>query len=876
MKKDTPEIYPPKRAIKFLRMFLKAELVEEVLGDLEEKFYDILEKKSLTVARRNYWYQTINYLRPFAIKKMQSPNSNYTDMYKNYFKIGFRNLLRNKAYSFINIGGLAVGMTVALLIGLWIYDELSYDTYHENYDRVAQVMQHQTYNGNKGTQQSIPLLLGAELRDKYGSDFRYIVMSSWPGDHILTHGEKRLIKKGSFMDVEAPQLLSLTMLSGTLDGLKEPGSILLSASTAKAFFGELDPMGKVMEIDNELSVKVTGIFEDIPLKARFGELTFVAPWELYISSYEWNRRERDNPNWNNNSYVLFTQIADRADMEEVSEKIKNVKYDKLNESQKTLQSEVFLHPMQDWHLKSNWENGLKKGGLIQYVWLFGIIGIFVLILACINFMNLSTAQSEKRAKEVGVRKSLGSVRGQLISQFLSESILVAVLSFILALCFVSLLIPFFNQLADKQMIFPFANPYFWLISIGFILITGFLAGSYPSFYLSSFHPVQVLKGIHKAGRSATLFRRILVVFQFTVSVVLIIGTIVVGEQIQHSKNRSIGYDNSGVIMIEISTTDYEGKYGILRDALMKRGAVLDMAESSSPMTEVWNRNGSFSWEGKDPNFRPLFSTIWVTHDFGNTIGWEIAEGRDFSRAFTTDSTAYIVNEAAVKYMGLEDPVGKIIRWGRGEHEIIGVAKDIVQDSPFKSVEPTIYILDYVTNTNFIELKLNPDKSISEALALTEEVFAELVPAVPFEYKFADQEYSKKFAAEERIQKLSRIFAILAIFISCLGLFGLAAFMTAQRTKEIGIRKVLGASVFNLWQLLSKDFLVLVILSCFLAVPIAYYGLTNWLENYEYRTELSWWFFVVAGLCVVVITLLTVSYQSIKTALMNPTMSLRSE
>lgn len=874
--KKSKLLVPPKRAEKLLLFFLKHDLAEEVLGDLEEKFYATLDKKSPQVARLNYWYQTFNYFRPFALKNISPINSNYYDMHRHYFKIGFRNLLRNKSYALINIGGLAVGMAVAMLIGLWIHDELSFNKYNGSYGRIAQVMQHQSSNGAVYTQAAIPFPLGPELSSKYGSDFKYVVMTSWLSDHILSFDDKTLVVKGNYMDVDAPRLLALKMLKGNWDGLKEPGSILLSLSTAKAFFGEDDPLGKPLKIDNEPSVIVTGVYEDLPFNSQFAELLFIAPWELYVSTYEWVRQERENPHWENNSYCLLAQIADQADMQQVSDKIKKIKYDNLSEADKADEPEIFLHPMEDWHLRSNWENGVKKGGFIQYIWLFGIIGVFVLILACINFMNLSTAQSERRAKEVGIRKSLGSVRSQLINQFLSESFLVVLLAFVLAGLLVFMVIPSFNQLADKRIIFPFTHLSFWLTSLGFILLTGFLAGSYPAFYLSSFRPVKVLKGTFKAGHSAALFRKFLVVMQFTVSVTLIIGTMMVAKQVQYAKDRPIGYDRNSIIMIGINSPDYEGKYDLLRDELKKRQAIEEMAQSSSPLTEVWNGNGGFSWEGMDPDFRSGFVTIWVSHDFGKTIGWDVIEGRDFSKEFATDSTAYIINEAAVEYMGLEDPVGKTIKWGSSEHKIIGVVKDILMESPFSEVQQAIYIIDSGVNTNFIELKLNPDKSTSESLALVEEVFTELLPAVPFEFKFADQEHARKFASEERIGKLSGIFAILAIFISCLGLFGLATFMAAQRTKEIGIRKVLGASILTLWQLLSKDFMLLVLLSCFIAIPISYYGLVSWLENYAYRTDIPWWVFVVAGFGALILTLITVSFQTIKASLVNPVKSLRSE
>jgi ABC-type antimicrobial peptide transport system permease subunit len=800
-------------------------------------------------------------------------------MLRNYLKIALRNLTKNKVYSFINIGGLALGMAVAMLIGLWIYDELSYDKYHQNYDRIAQVMQHQTFNGHKGTGNSIPMPLVTELRNKYGSDFKYLAMATWEGDRILAFGDKKITKSGNYMDVEIPKMLSLKMLKGTYDGLNELNSVLLSASTAQALFGDTEPMGKLIKIDNKLDVKVTGVYEDLPFNTRFRELSFIAPWKLYVSSQKWVQQALDENQWGNNSFQLFAQIADHADMDKVSTKIKNVKWDKVDAEEKKFKAEIFLHPMRDWHLRSNWEEGIKTGGFIQYVWLFAIIGVFVLLLACINFMNLSTARSEKRAKEVGIRKAVGSVRSQLINQFFSESFLVVTFAYIGAVIFILALLPWFNEVTDKKMSFPWAEPTFWLISIGFIFITGMLSGSYPALYLSSFQPIKVLKGTFKAGRLAAAPRKILVVVQFTVSVTLIIGTIIVYRQIQHTKNRPLGYDNKGIIMLQMMTPEFYGKYDLLRTDLKNSGAIVEMSESSSPLTGIWSNNGGFSWKGKDPSLQAEFATVRVTHDFGKTVGWQFKEGRDFSREFSTDTAAFVINEAAVKFMGLKNPIGTVVRWGDDKEgqdfTIVGVIKDMLMESPYEPVKQTIYLVNY-ENVNWINLKLNPTQSLTQSIAKVEAVFKKHTPAAPFEYKFVDQEFGKKFVSEERIGKLAGGFAILAVLISCLGLFGLASFTAEQRTKEIGVRKVLGASVFNLWGLLSKDFVVLVIISCCIATPIAYYYLNDWLGDYKYRTEISWWVFVLAGIGALTITLLTVSYQSIKAALMNPVKSLRSE
>ena len=796
-------------------------------------------------------------------------------MIKNYFKIAWRNLVKYKAYSFINIGGLAVGMAVAILIGLWIYDELTYDKFHKNYDRIAQVMQHQTFNGDRSTGQAIPMPLVTELKNKYGSNFKHLVMASWQGDRILSYGDKKISIEGNFMDVPAPEMLSLKMVKGNYECLKDPYSILLSKSTAKSFFGDDNPMGKVVKISNKLSVKVTGVYEDLPFNTQFRNLHFIAPWDLYVSSEKWVQAARDENQWGNNSFQLFAQIAENTRFETVNRRIQNVKLDQVPTDEKKFKAAIFLHPMSDWHLRSNWENGIQTGGFIQYVWMFGIIGVFVLLLACINFMNLSTARSEKRAREVGIRKTVGSARIQIIKQFFGESLLVVVIAFIVAILIVFLLLPWFNDVTSKKISFPFTESLFWILSLAFILITGLLAGSYPAFYLSSFQPVKVLKGTFRVGRFASIPRKILVVVQFTVSVSLIIGTILVNRQIQHTKNRPLGYNNKGIIMIPMNSPDFYGKYDLLRNELKATNTVSEMAESSSPLTQVWSNNGGFSWQGKDPNLDADFSTIWVTHDYGKTIGWQFTSGRDFSRNFSTDTAAIVINEAAVKFMNIQKAVGTIVEWGDRKYSIIGVVKDMLMESPYEPVRQAVYLIND-DNVNWIFLKLHPSKAVQTSLSEIEAVFKKHIPSAPFDYQFADEAFGEKFASEERISKLTAFFAALAIFISCLGLFGLASFVAEQRTKEIGIRKVVGASVVSLWKLLSKDFVMLVVIASLIAIPLAYYYMSGWLDNYKYRTEIRWYVFAIAIGGALLITLLTVSFQAIKAAVANPVKSLRTE
>ncbi|WP_419700124.1 ABC transporter permease [Mucilaginibacter sp. NFX135] len=793
-------------------------------------------------------------------------------MIKNYLKIAWRNLIKNKASSFINVGGLAVGMAVAMLIGLWIWDELSFDKYHQNYDRVAIVMQNEVFNGTINTGEPIPLPLDAELRKSYGSDFKHIALLSWTSSHILNVADKKLSFKGNFMGAEAPEIFSLRMVQGSRDGLKDRSSILISQSVAKALFGNADPMNKIIRMDNKDGFKVSGVYEDLPGNTTLHDVAFIGPWEYYIHA---PGNERSPTDWGDNSLFMYVQIADHADMAKVSEKIKNVKLDKLEREDKKFNPQLFLQPMSKWHLYAEFKNGVNTGGAIQYVWLFGIIGIFVLLLACINFMNLSTARSEKRAKEVGIRKAVGSLRGQLIKQFFCESFLIAALAFTLSLVLVWLAMPWFNDVANKQMTILWSAPLFWAAGIGFTLFTGTISGLYPALYLSSFNPVKVLKGTFKAGRFAALPRKILVVTQFTVSVILIIGTIIVFKQVQFAKNRPVGYSRDGLVDIQVTNDDLHKHFDALRTDLLQSGAIAEIAESSSSTTGVNNHRGDVSWKGKDPSMTSFFGNINVTTNYGKTVGWQFTNGRDFSSQSVADSTAIVLNEAAVKYMGLKNPVGEIVRIGKWDMTVIGVVKDMVMESPYEPVKQTIFRIGRGAMDDIL-IKINPKISTHEALGKIEAVCKTYSPSVPFTYRFADDAYARKFATEERIGKLASSFAMLAIFISCLGLFGMASFVAEQRVKEIGVRKVLGASVFGLWRLMSKDFVLLVLIALFIATPVTYYFMHNWLQHYTYRAELSWWVFAATGAGAIMITLLTISYQSIRAALANPVKSLRSE
>ena len=789
-------------------------------------------------------------------------------MIKSYLKIAWRNLFKNKGSSFINISGLAIGMAVAMLIGLWIFDEFSFNRVHKNYDRIVKVMDFQGSHERKETNDVLPVPLGTSLRSSFGSDFKYVAIVREAEEHIIAAGDKKFTQYGNYMQPDAPEMFTLEMIDGSRAGLKDPNSILLSQTLAKKLFGDSNPLDKVIQIDGKTNVKVTGVFKNLPNNSEFSTTSFIAPFDLYGA---------DKNDWRNYNMFIFAELNPNADIAKVSVKIKNVLSDNIQDKEST--HLLFLHPMSKWHLHSTFENHVPvTSEQLKFIWFYGTIGVFVLLLACINFMNLSTARSEKRAKEVSIRKAVGSLRSQLVQQFYGESLLIAVFSFVLSLVLVQLILPWFNEVAGKNIYILWTHPWFWAACLAFTFVTGLLAGSYPALYLSSFNPVKVLKGTFRAGKISIVPRKVLVVVQFTVSVALIIGTAVVYRQIQYAKNRPVGYTQKGLITMQMKSPDFNQKYEILKREMMNTGVVTDVARSNYSVTNTRGWNGGFNWEGNPPIEGQSFNTISVTQDYGSTVGWDLLQGRDFSKDLTSDSSSIILNESAVKLAGLKDPIGQMVKWEPGwieprHYKIIGVVKDMVKGSPFEPTYPSVIFLG---KGNWLFVRINPKTGIHEALPEIETAFKKIIASVPFDYKFVDEEYGLKFSAEERIGKLATFFAILAIFISCMGLFGLAAYLAEQRTKEIGVRKVLGASVFNLWKLLSKDFIVLVIISCFIAIPLAWYFLNGWLLKYEYRIHLSWWVFAGAIVSALLVTLSTVSFQAIKAAIANPVKSLRTE
>ncbi len=873
---------PPKLPLRFFRWFCHPKLRDSIEGDLMELYAERKVNNGKWKADVHFIKDVLLLFRPGIIKPTEGTQTlNTYGMYKSYLKVGWRNLLRNKGYAYINLVGLTVGMAVTILIGVWVYDEVSFNKHHANYGRIAEVYQHKGSSGEIQTG-AAPSPLAVELRNTFKDDLKQVVRMWWPTSHTLStqnNEELKMPRVGTFIDKEALEMFTFPMIKGSWQSLNDPASIVLAEPTAIALFGDQDPINQMLRIDNRVDVKVTGVYKELPRNSSFHGWQFLSTWELWTSVNRWML---DNEADWNEELRTFVELRPSASFESVSEKIQKIKYSHLSPEQAAKENPVlFLQPMSRWHLFAEWKDGKETGTRAQLVWLFGTIGFFVLVLACINFMNLSTAQSQSRATEVGIRKSIGSARGHLIGQFFTETFLIVLLSFIVAVGVAALAMPWFNELANKNMSIPWLEYPFILASLSFVFTTSLLAGSYPALFLSSFQPIKVLNGTFKLGHLSPAPRKVLVVLQFVVSVSLIVGTITVWRQIQFVKDRPVGYTREGLIMIRKSMGQFRGKIEVLRDKLKTANAIVELAESASPVTENWFTKSNFSWQGKDSDANIDFTYSAVSHDYGSTMGWNFVYGRDFSRAHVTDSSSIILNEAAARLLNWQNPLEEEIIFEGEKYRVIGIVQDVVADSPYETVKPGVYFLQHsrtlnLVGSNWLTLRLNPALSTLEAIKRVEKVFQSVLPAVAFDFKFVDQEYENKFSSEKQMGKLAILFALLAIFISCLGLFGLASFVAQQRAKEIGIRKVMGATVLHVWSMLSKEFVLLVVVSIGISTPIAIYIMNTWLRGFAYRTQVSWWVFAASGLGALLITLATVSYHALKAAWANPVKSLRSE
>ncbi|MEP6681748.1 MAG: ABC transporter permease [Parafilimonas sp.] len=789
-------------------------------------------------------------------------------MVKNFFKIAWRNLLRSKGFSIINITGLAVGMASAILILLWIQNEVSHDRFHTKLDRIYTLNNRDKFNGDLWAWNTTPKILAPTLKQNF-PEVEEAVRTTQCG-FLFSVDNKHINESGYFTDPAFLKVFSFPLVEGNITtALSQMNNIVITQKLAKKFFGNADAIGKVIRIDSSDNFTVTGVMKDLPNNTSF-DFDYLLPWS-YLKKIG-----GDDTYWGNNSVQSYLLLKPGVSQAAFDKKIQNVTIDHTKGTGDSSTTRVFTYPLKSTWLYSKSENGYYVGGRVETVKLFGIIAAFILLIACINFMNLSTARSEKRAKEVGIRKVVGAQKGMLIIQFIGESILLAFIAFLLSILIVELSLPGFNTLVGKQLFIDFGNAYYWLFALTFIVFTGVLAGSYPAFYLSSYKPVKVLKGTFKAAHALVTPRKILVVLQFTFAIALIICTILVEQQIKYAQDRDTGYAGNRLVYTNLNG-DINKNFLLIKNELISNGAAVAVTKSMSPITQRYSDSWGFTWTGSnDDDKKTDFIRMASDADFVKTLGVHLLQGRDIDiYKYATDSTAILLNEAAVKVMRLKNPVGTVVNADNKNWTVVGVVKDFIYGSPYEKVQQ-LMVMGPASWFNVMHFKLNPANSIQKNMQLAENVFKKYNPQYPFDYKFADESYALKFQDEKRTGTLAALFAGLTIFISCLGLFGLATYMAENRIKEIGVRKVLGASVMNITSLLSKDFLKLVIVSLIVASPIAWWAMSSWLKDYTYHINIEWWVFVLAGFLSIAIALLTISYQSIKAAISNPAKSLRTE
>jgi len=787
-------------------------------------------------------------------------------MIRNYFKVAYRNLLRNKGFSFINIAGLAIGMSSAIIILLWVQYQVSHDRFHAKLDRLYQVWSNDVIDGSIRTITPTPEIMAPTLKTDY-PDVEGVTRVSWTRNLLSDAVEKKIESTGAVVDPDFLTMFSFPLLDGNMkSALDKPYSLVITEKLSKKLFNNENPVGKTIRMGNSTNYTVTGLLKNIPDNTQFNFIEYLAS---YVDRTLINEVDKD---WSDISISTFVLLKPGISAAQFNAKIKGIIPQHTGGTQKT---QEFIYPMKQVWLYGQFENGKPVGGNIDSVRMFSVIAVFILLIACINFMNLSTARSERRAKEVGIRKVSGALKQSLIGQFLTESVLTAFISGVIAILIVQLTLPAFNQLMRNNISIDYSDIYFWLFAIGFILFTGILAGSYPAFFLSSFKPVMVLKGGIKKINALVTPRKVLVVLQFTFAILLIICTIVVTQQTKYAQDRKSGYERDHLVQVSMEG-EIQKNFQLIKNELLNSSTALSVAQVSSPLTQNWSSGIHLKWEGKDPNLVAQVNRYTESGDLIKTAGMTLIRGRDIDiKNYPTDSTACIINEATLKLMNFKNPIGEIITDGPVSWHVIGVIKDFIQESPYQPVKPMI-IRGPKEWLGTILIRLNGKNSTAKNVANMEKIFNAFNSAYPFEFTFSDEDYASKFLAEVQTGKLSAIFAGLTIFISCLGLFGLAAYMAESRSKEIGIRKVLGASVTNITGLLSKDFVKLVIIAVLIASPAAYWISYKWLESFDYRITISVWIFVVAGLLAIVIALVTVSYQSIRAAVANPTESLRSE
>lgn len=787
-------------------------------------------------------------------------------MFRNYFKTSFRNLWKNKTYSLLNIFGLAIGIACAGLIFLWVEDEFTYDHYFIKRDNLSSIKNKQTYDGTTFTFDATPGLLAKAMKAEIPG-IKNTARTSWGDKLLFSLGEKSIYEQGRYVDSNLFSMLQLEFIKGRpAEAFTQLYSVVISKKMADKFFGSTDVVGRTLKVNNEHDYVVTGVIKDLPENVSF-KFDWLAPFKIYEDKNTYLQQ------WGTNAIITYVEVESPENIATINKQLNGFIQTKEPESI----GKLSLFPMDQWRLYNSFVNGVQEGGRIKYVNLFSIIAWIILIIACINFMNLATARSEQRAREVGVRKVMGAGKRMLIGQFIGEALFMAFISALIALGIIALALPGFNSLVEKEMELSLLEPSHLAALFSIAIISGLIAGSYPAFFLSSFNPVAVLKGFKiKTNASAGFIRKGLVVIQFSISIILIISTVIIYQQINHVKDRELGYNKEGLIYMNLQGKMKE-HFNAIKNDLISTGGIENASLSNNYILSLGSNTGSFGWEGKDPNKQILITIEGVSPEHISTFGMKLKAGRNFYPDMHADSNNVIINEALAKLLGKKGVVGSLITRDGGNQKltVIGVINDFVYNDMYSSSAPLILYSD-TSNVNFLNIRLKAKTDLPKTLADVEKVIKTHDPGYPLEYKFVDDQFYQSFKTETLIGKLSGVFSTLAIIISCLGLFGLAAYTAERRTKEIGIRKVLGATTTALAGLLSKDFLQLVGISCLVAFPVAWYTMHNWLQTYAYRINISWWIFLIAGLLAIVIALLTVSFQAVKAAVANPVKSLRSE
>lgn len=783
----------------------------------------------------------------------------------NYIKFAWRNLWKNKGYATINITGLAIGMTAVLLIGIWVQNQFQFDNFYSNKDNLYRLWNKYEDEGEIGLQN----ITSGKAAPALEADFPEVEHTArvyWPSNRLLSFNDKKIKSSGTEVDPSFLQMFDIKILKGNShQALKGQSNIVLTESLAQKIFGDADPLNKTLLVNNQESYTVSGIMADMPSNTGFN-FSYLIPL---------TNPDKYSPNWNHIAFSTYIQLKDGTDVTAFNKKLVNII---ANKTSNELKGSLFLYPVSKMHLYSKFEQGIPVGGKIDQVKLVAGIGLLILLIACINFINLSTARSQKRAKEVAVRKIVGAQRNSLITQFLTESILLATISGVLAVGLTTLVIPIFNKILGKPLLFSVAEPMIWISLIVCILLTGILAGLYPSFVLSSFKPIKSLKVFGNSRKFNLNFRELLVVFQFGIALILIVATLMVRKQIEYVGKRDIGYNNAQLIEIPMEG-DMSKNYEVIKSELINKGIAQAVTRTGSSITQYSGSSfGNFSWDGASPELgkKIVFNIVRTESDLVNTLGLQLAEGRDIDYArLAADSTAVLLNQAAIKEMKLKTPIGSFFKWGNKTYTIVGVIKDYVYDSPYHPVQPLLITASKNSLYNMV-VRTSPTLPIDQSLEQLKQILKKFNPAYPFEYQFVDEQFAWKLKEQQQTAQLAFIFSSLAIFISCLGLFGLASYITELRTKEIGIRKVLGASVSGITGMLSKDFIKLVLIAILIASPIAWWAMYKWLQDFPYRIDMQWSVFVLAGLAALTLAIVTVSMQSIKAALSNPVKSLRDE